>query len=130
MICHTALHRAAQVARHWAERDCPVVIHVDKIRGRDAFNAPSAKSAGRSGERAVLQAPPLRMGHMVSGGSQPDGERDAAGAFPSVRHVYLVSGSCLPLRPVEDLRSYLAARPMTDFIESVTTARSTGRSAA
>jgi hypothetical protein len=40
--------------------------------------------------------------------------------FPSVRHVYLVSGSCLPLRPVEDLRSYLAARPMTDFIESVT----------
>jgi hypothetical protein len=24
--------------------------------------------------------------------------------FPSVRHVYLVSGSCLPLRPVEELR--------------------------
>ena len=30
MLCHTALDRAAQVARHWAERDCPVVIHVDK----------------------------------------------------------------------------------------------------
>jgi hypothetical protein len=39
MICHTALPRAAQVARHWAERDCPVVIHVDKSVGREAFNA-------------------------------------------------------------------------------------------
>ena len=29
MLCHTALHRAAEVARHWAERGCPVVIHVD-----------------------------------------------------------------------------------------------------
>ena len=30
MLCHTALDRAAQVARYWAVRDCPVVIHVDK----------------------------------------------------------------------------------------------------
>jgi hypothetical protein len=42
--------------------------------------------------------------------------------FPAVRHVYLSSGSCLPLRPVEELVDYLAARPRTDFIESATTA--------
>src|SRR5690606_19607968 len=42
--------------------------------------------------------------------------------FPQVRHVYLASGSCLPLRPVEELRTYLDERPRTDFIESVTTA--------
>ena len=30
MLCHTALDRAAQVARYWAAQDCPVVIHVDK----------------------------------------------------------------------------------------------------
>ena len=30
MLTHTALDRAAQVARHWATRGCPVVIHVDK----------------------------------------------------------------------------------------------------
>ena len=39
-----------------------------------------------------------------------------------MRHVYLSSGSCLPLRPVEELVDYLAARPRTDFIESATTA--------
>ena len=38
MLCHTALDRAAQVARHWAERDCPVVIHVDRRVRRRAYD--------------------------------------------------------------------------------------------
>ena len=42
--------------------------------------------------------------------------------FDDVRHVYLASGSCLPLRPVEELIAYLNDRPRTDFIESATTA--------
>ncbi len=42
--------------------------------------------------------------------------------FKDVRHVYLASGSCLPLRPVQELVDYLAERPHTDFIESATTA--------
>jgi hypothetical protein len=41
--------------------------------------------------------------------------------FTDVRHVYLSSGSCMPLRPVEELQTYLDERPRTDFIESVTT---------
>jgi len=41
--------------------------------------------------------------------------------FPEVRHIYLSSGSCLPLRPVEELQHYLDERPRTDFVESVTT---------
>ena len=41
--------------------------------------------------------------------------------FPEVGHVFLASGACLPLRPVAELREYLAARPNTDFIESVAT---------
>ena len=36
MLCHTALDRAAEVARHWAERGCPVVIHLDRRVGRAA----------------------------------------------------------------------------------------------
>ena len=30
MMVHEALDRAEQVARHWAQHGCPVVIHVDK----------------------------------------------------------------------------------------------------
>ncbi|HEX9858538.1 MAG TPA: glycosyl transferase, partial [Paracoccaceae bacterium] len=38
MLCHTALDRAAQVARHWVTRGCPVVIHVDRRVKRAAYN--------------------------------------------------------------------------------------------
>jgi hypothetical protein len=119
MICHTALHRAAQVARHWAERDCPVVIHVDKSVARDAFNDFRRSLADLDNVRFCRR-------HRCEWGtwSLVEASQTASEmlleAFPSVRHVYLVSGSCLPLRPVEELRSYLTARPMTDFIESVT----------
>lgn len=41
--------------------------------------------------------------------------------FQGVSHVFLASGSCLPLRPVEELNAYLMANQDTDFIESVTT---------
>ncbi|MEM9127388.1 MAG: beta-1,6-N-acetylglucosaminyltransferase, partial [Pseudomonadota bacterium] len=42
--------------------------------------------------------------------------------FADVRHVFLSSGACLPLRPVQELVDYLSDRPRVDFIESATTA--------
>ena len=119
MMCHTALDRAAQVARHWAERDCPVVIHLDK-------RVPKARFEWFQKEMADLENVKFSKRHKCEWGtwslvaaSQTASEmmlRD----FPGVRHVYLASGSCMPLRPVDELRDYLSARQMTDFIESVT----------
>ena len=120
MLCHTALNRAAEVARHWATRDCPVVIHVDKRVKRRAyddlkkalsdltnirFSTRHACDWGTWGIVAATQAASTIM------------LRD----FSQVRHVYLASGSCLPLRPVDEMLAYLNDRPRTDFIESVTT---------
>ena len=120
MLCHTALDRAAQVARHWAERDCPVVIHVDKRVGRKAH------------DRLIKQLEDLRnvrfsRRHACEWGTwglvaaTQDAAEVMLAEFPGVRHVYLASGACLPLRPVSELIRYLDARPRTDFIESVTT---------
>ena len=39
---------------------------------------------------------------------------------PDARHVALVSGACLPIKPVADLEDFLSRHPQTDFIESVT----------
>ncbi|MBC7739340.1 MAG: glycosyl transferase [Candidatus Saccharibacteria bacterium] len=120
MLCHTALDRAAETARHWADRDCPVVIHVDKRVARadydklasalsDLTNVRfSARFACEWGTWGIVAATQTAATIML---------RD----FAEVRHVFLASGSCLPLRPVADLKAYLASRPRTDFIESVTT---------
>ncbi|PJF10040.1 beta-1,6-N-acetylglucosaminyltransferase [Pseudorhodobacter sp. MZDSW-24AT] len=120
MLCHTALGRAAQVARHWAERGCPVVIHVDRRVAAKAYagltqdlaDLPNVRFSGRHacewGTWGIVAASQEAATVML---------RD----FADVRHVYLASGSCLPLRPVDELRAYLDERPNTDFIESVTT---------
>ena len=120
MLCHTALDRAAQVARHWVDRGCPVVIHVDKRVGRVEFEGlkaaladlPEVRFSGRYacewGTWGIVAATQAAATIMLTD-------------FPGVRHVYLASGSCLPLRPVRELVAYLDERPRTDFIESVTT---------
>jgi hypothetical protein len=121
MLVHTALDRAEQVIRHWVAGGCPVVVHVDRAvdrRTHDAFVT------------ALADLDQVRFSYRyrcewgtwgIVRGTQAASELMLA-SFPEVRHTYLASGSCLPLRPVQDLRAYLDARPETDFIESATTA--------
>jgi len=117
MLVHEGLERAEQVARHWAASACPVVIHVDSAVPRarhDAFVA------------ALSDLPDLRFAprHRCEWGMwglvavTQDAAEILLRDFARVRHVWLASGSCLPLRPVQELIDYLDARPDTDFIES------------
>ena len=120
MLVHTALGRAEQVARHWTAAGCPVMIHVDKSVPRKTYetfvtalsDVPEAKFSTRYrcewGTWGIVKATQTASEMMLA-------------AFKDVRHVYLASGSCLPLRPVSELIDYLVARPQTDFIESATT---------
>lgn len=119
MMCHTALDRAAEVARHWADRDCPVVIHLDKRVERARFDWLKRELADLENVKFCKRRKCEWGTWSLVEASQTASEMMLQ-EFPGVRHVYLASGSCLPLRPVDELRAYLAARPMTDFIESVT----------
>jgi hypothetical protein len=121
LLCHTALDRAAEVARHWSAAGCPVVIHLDR-RVAEAEKAGLAAALSdlpdvRFSERVVCEWGTFSLVEAtINATSQMLAE------FPGVGHVYLASGSCIPIRPVQDLQAYLAAHPDTDFIESVTTA--------
>ncbi len=120
MLVHTALDRVEQVARHWAASGCPVVIHVDQKVGDPAY---SDFVAACSDEPLIL----FSKRHVCEWGGWGIVAASQSAAslmlerFPDVRHVYLSSGACLPLRPVADLIDYLADRPRVDFIESATT---------
>ncbi|MBO9452384.1 glycosyl transferase [Tropicibacter sp. R16_0] len=121
MLVHTALDRAEQVARHWTASGCPVVLHVDKNVSRKTYKDFVATC---SDNPLILFSQRHRCEWGTWGivaASQAASELMLS-EFPDVRHVYLASGSCLPLRPVQELIDYLAARPRTDFIESATTA--------
>lgn len=121
MLCHTAFDRAAQVARHWAERGCPVVIHVDRrVRAR-AFDG-LRQSLADVADIRFSRRHACEWGTWGLVAATQEAASVMLRDFPEVRHVFLASGSCLPLRPVAELRAYLDGRPRTDFIESVTTA--------
>jgi hypothetical protein len=121
MMCHTALDRAAQVARYWASHGAPVVVHVDARVPAQDFD-----SLGRA--LADLDMVSFCKRFKCDWGTWSLVQAAQAGAtqmlsrHPEVGHVFLASGACLPLRPLHELAEYLAARPGTDFIESVTTA--------
>ena len=121
MLVHTALHRAEQVARHWTASGCPVVIHVDGKVPERVYSEFVASCADdpliRFSERHICEWG--RWGIVAA--SQTAAEMMLE-TFPEVHHVYLSSGACLPLRPVQELADYLSDRPRVDFIESATTA--------
>ena len=120
MLVHTALDRAEQVARHWTASGCPVVIHVDRKVGEPAYS---------NFVTACADDPMIKFcdRHVCEWGGWGIVAASQSAAtlmldrFADVRHVYLSSGACLPLRPVEELVRYLADRPRVDFIESATT---------
>ena len=120
MLVHEALDRAAQVARHWSEHGKPVVIHVDKRVDGANYEFFQSRLADleniRFSERHACE-----WGNWSIVGATQSACELMLDTFPDVRHVYLSSGSCMPLRPVEEIQTYLDERPRTDFIESVTT---------
>lgn len=120
MLVHDALHRATQVARYWSSHGCPVVIHVDRMVPAATFNAFVQTFADLDNIRFCRRHRCEWGTWGLVAASQSASELMLA-EFPLVRHVYLASGSCLPLRPVDELKAYLEERPMTNFIESVTT---------
>jgi hypothetical protein len=120
MMCHTALDRAAQVARYWAEHGAPVVIHVDKRTSAHDYSALTRTLADLENvsfsRRFKCEWGTWSLVEAAQAAAEQILDRHA-----DIRHVYLASGSCLPLRPLPELTAYLDARPYTDFIESVTT---------
>lgn len=120
MLVHAALHRAEQVARHWATHGCPVVIHVDSQVDRKTYTDFANSLADLENVKFCARHR-CEWGTFSLVAATQTGSEMMLSSFPDVRHVYLASGSCLPLRPVGELVKYLTNRPKTDFIESVTT---------
>lgn len=121
MLCHAALDRAAQLARHWAEHGCPVVIHVDARTAQDQFDSLKTALSDLPDIRFSPRSP-CEWGSFGIVQATLDASAQMLADFPQASHILLASGSCLPIRPVRALQTHLAQHPDTDFIESVTTA--------
>lgn len=118
MLAHASLHRAAQIASCISASGNPLIVHVD-ARVTDPFEA-FRNSVDRL--PGVSLAPRIRCDWGTW--SLVRVARDAAerllATHPDLSHVYLISGACLPIKPIPELCDFLRQHRETDFIESVT----------
>ena len=119
MLCHNEPIIAARMARAWATGGAAVAIHADA-------KMPASELAAMREQLGDLAGLRFSRRHACEWGtfSLVQATQDACSLllreFPDLTHVMVVSGSCLPLRPVADLCAFLARHPRRDFIESVT----------
>jgi len=119
MLAHTQLGRVEQLARYFARFDCPTVIHIDRKIPKTEFDALDARLADQPLVHLIrVQKCGWGLWSMVA--ATQEAAQVLLDRAPDVTHVSLVSGDCLPLRPLDRFLDFLAARPHTDFIESVT----------
>ena len=119
-MTHGRLKRAGQVATYWASEGCPVVFHIDK--STDPKEVERLKnSMARFDHVRFIKQRRCEWGTWSLVDASLAASETMLNEFPEVRHVFLSSGSCLPLQPARKLRAFLDAHPTTNFIESVTT---------
>jgi hypothetical protein len=123
ILAHKALDRVAAVAGHLADGGCPVVVHVDAAVPKEkvALFRAWLDEAGVGARVLPSDRRRCEWGRFSIVAATQAAARLMLDRHPEVGHVFLASGACLPVRPLAELRSYLAARPDTDFIESVMT---------
>jgi hypothetical protein len=121
MLVHTCFDRAEQMVRHWSAAGCPVVIHVDRNVDKATYDS-FVEALSDLGAVRFSQRYRCEWGTWGLVAASQAAATMMLEEFAEVQHVYLASGACLPLRPIEELEDYLSKRPDTDFIESATTA--------
>jgi hypothetical protein len=117
ILAHSHLYRVEQLVHHFAERDCRVAVHVDSATAQDEFDQ---FVTGVQDLPNVVIAPRQRCewGTFALHAAALDTAELLIDTFPEVNHVSLISGSCLPMRPVKELQTFLSDHPNTDFVES------------
>ncbi|WP_347266917.1 beta-1,6-N-acetylglucosaminyltransferase [Paracoccus sp. (in: a-proteobacteria)] len=121
MLCHDEPQIATRMARVWAEGAEAVAIHVD-VRVEAATLARMGRDLGERPDVLFSPRHACEWGRFSLVRATQEAAELLLRRCPELTHVILVSGACLPLRPVSDLCAYLARHPRRDFIESVTAA--------
>ncbi len=112
-MAHEALPLAGRLARALSAGGRPVMAHLDaRAGGAEGF----VEAAGAG----VRLLPRRRAEWGTFGLVAPvlEGVRALLASGAAFSHVQLVSGACLPLRPLAELDAFLAAGPETDHLEA------------
>ena len=115
---HTHLQRTEQLARALAKSGTKVAIHVDKSVPQHLIEPLQTALENRSNiiftNRITCDWGRFSLVEAGLGAAT-----ELLARWPGVSHVLQISGACLPVKPLKELKAFLKARPGEDFVESV-----------
>lgn len=117
-LCHDELQVAADMVRRWHEGGAAVAIHVDR-RTKDADFKTMQQALADLDDIVWVERHQCDWGMFSMVEATQIAGRTLLNRFDDVTHVFVASGSCLPLRPIPELCDYLSRHRRVDFIESV-----------
>jgi len=118
ILGHQNLDRVAQLARHLAEQDCPSCIHIDQNTPNADFDR-LANELSDCSNVILSRRTACEWGRFSIVKATLDASEALLENYPDLDNILLISGSCLPIRPIRQLRKFLQRHTNTDFIESV-----------
>ncbi len=116
ILAHEGFDRVAELVRYLVRQGAPVVVHIDRQIG--ATKLASARAAIGNAV-TVISTRRTVWGQFGLVEATLDAVQTLLGQSDEFTHVALLSGTCLPIRPIADLDDLLKKNPDTDFIESV-----------
>ncbi len=118
ILAHENLHRVEQLVRHLADQQCVVSIHIDKNTKNGDFQG-LVNGLSDVPEVVFSRRTACEWGRFSIVKATLDASEKLFDTFPDTSHVCLISGSCLPVRPIRQFHKFLLRNKQTDFIESV-----------
>ena len=107
----------AELAEALLREDCRLVLHVDRSVSDAEYKTLRARIA--NDRVAYAERRDCEWGRFSLVEATCTSAELAFKTWPEATHACLLSGSCLPIKPVADFLTMLQAEPGTDFIESV-----------
>lgn len=117
ILAHSNLYRVAELCRHFSAAGCRVAVHIDSLTN-DAEFKKFKDDIAEDPSVIVTERTRCEWGTFALHSAGLSCAQALIEAFEDVSHIVLVSGSCLPIRPVAELVEFLEAAPEADFVES------------
>ena len=118
ILAHQNLSRVAELARHLAEQGSPSCIHIDKNTPASEYSK-LIKDLSDLGDVSFSNRMVCEWGRFSIVKATLEAAEKLLDQSPDLTNVFLISGSCLPIRPIRQLRKFLQRNAKTDYIESV-----------
>ena len=117
VLAHQDLHRTAQLVRFLANNDCPVSLHIDQNAVTPEVDA-LLKALNHVKNVVYPKREKCGWGQFSIVKATLNASEELLKNFPDVTNVFMASGSCLPARPIKQLKAFLERHEDIDFVES------------